>query len=100
HRFFRADHRDRYHGDARAHRDLDEATTSEAMELVPLGEQLAGRLRAFGEHEDELPLVVEEAVRVVGVRGDTAAPRPQRADDRYCPEQVLGQPVDAAAELR
>ena len=43
---------------------------------------------------------MEEAVRVVGVRGDTAAPRPQRADDRYCPEQVLGQPVDAAAELR
>ena len=42
---------------------------------------------------------MQEPVRVVGMRGDAAAARPQRADDRQRPEEVLGQAVDRAAEL-
>ena len=84
---------------AGAHRDLDEPAAPEAAQLVALGEALAGGLRALGEHEHELPFVVQEPVRVVGMRGDAAAARPQRADHRQRAEQVLGEAVDRAAEL-
>ena len=99
HRLLGADDRDRDDRHAGAHRDLDEAAAAEAAELVALGEALAGALRALGEHEHELAFVVQQAVRVVGVRGDAAAARPQRADDRQRAEQVLGEAVDRAAEL-
>ena len=99
HRLLRADDRDRDDRHARAHRDLDEAAAPEAVELVPVAEVLAGALRAFGEHERELLVVVHEPVRVVGVRGDAAGAGPQRAEHRQRAEQVLGEPVDRAAEL-
>ena len=63
------------------------------------GTCLPVRLGALGEHERELLVVVQEPVRVVGVRGHAAGARPQRADDRERPEQVLGEPVDRAPEL-
>ena len=69
-------------GHAGAHGDLDEAAAAEAAELVAVAHQLAGGLGALGEHEHELLVVVEEAVRVVGVRGHAAGARPQRAEDR------------------
>ena len=99
HRLFGADDRDRDHRNARAHRDLDEAAAAEAVQLVALRVPLAGGLRALGEDEHELFLVVQQAVRVVGMGGDAAASRPQRADHRHRPEEVLGQAVDPAAEL-
>ena len=86
-------------GTPAAHRDLDEAAAAEAAQLVAVAVVLAGALRAFGEHEHELLFVVQQPVRVVGVRGDAAAARPQRADDGQRAEQVLGEAVDRAAEL-
>jgi len=53
----------------------------------------------IGKDEHELLLVVQEPVRVVGVRGDAAGARPQCADDRHLAEQVLGEAVDGAAEV-
>ena len=100
HRLLGAHDRDRDDRHAGAHRDLDEAAAPEAAQLVALAVLLAGPLGALGEHEHELFFVVQQPVRVVGVRGDAAAARPQRADDRHRPEQVLGQAVDGAAELR
>ena len=57
---------------------------------------LAGGLGALGEHEHELLFVVQQPVRVVGVRGDATAARPERADDRQRAEEVLGEPVHRA----
>ena len=99
HRLFVADDRDRHDRYAGAHRDLDEATAAEATELVALARELPGALRALGEHEHELLLVVQQAVRVVGVRRNATGARPQRADDRQRAEQVVGEPVDGPAEL-
>ena len=99
HRLLGADDRDRDDRHAGAHRDLDEAAAPEAVQLVALAEVLAGALGAFGEHERELLVVVQQPVRVVGVRGDAAGAGPQRAEDRQRAEQVLGEAVDRAAEL-
>ena len=59
---------------AGAHRDLDEAAAPEAAQLVALARTcLPVALRALGEHERELLFVVQQPVRVVGMRGDAAA---------------------------
>ena len=69
------------------------------MQLVPVAEVLPGALRPFREHEHELLVVVQQSVRVVGVRGHAAGAGPQRADDRQRAEEVLGEPVDRALQL-
>ena len=99
HRLLVADDRHRHDRHAGAHRDLDEPAAAEAAELVPVAHELAGRLRALGEHEHELLVVVQEPVRVVGVRGDAAGARPQRAEHRERAEEVLGEPVHRAQQL-
>ena len=79
-----------------AHRDLDEATAAEPLELVAVARELAGRLGAFGEREHELLLVVQQSERVVGMRGDATGACPQRADHGDPPEQVVGESVHRA----
>ena len=100
HRLLGADDRDRDRParrrasrSRRSRRDRSGAAGSARGTCLPVA------LRALGEHEHELLLVVQQPVRVVGVRGDAAAARPQRADDRHRAEQVLGQAVDRPAEL-
>ncbi len=99
HRLLVADDRHRHDRHTGAHRDLHESAPAEAPELVAVAHELAGGLGALGEHEHELPVVVQEAVRVVGVRGDAAGARPQRAEDGQLAEEVLGQAVDRAQQL-
>ena len=86
-------------GHAGPHGDLDEAAAAEPAEPVALGVVLRRALGALGEHEHQLLLLAQQAVRVVGLRGDAADARPQRPDHGDLTEDVLGQPVDRPVEL-
>ena len=52
-----------------------------------------------GEHEHELTVVLQESVRVVGMRRDTAEAGPHRADERNGTEQVLCESIDGPMEF-
>ena len=67
HRLLGAHHGDGDHGHAGPHGDLDESAPAEPAQLVTLPVQLAGALGALREHENELLLLPQEAVRVLGV---------------------------------
>ena len=99
HRLLGADHRDRDDRHARAHRDLDEAAAPEAAQLVALAEALARCPWCPRGTRARAVLLVQQPVRVVGVRGDAAGARPQRAHDGHRRGTVLGQAVDRAAQL-
>ena len=94
-----ADHGDRHDGHPGPHGDLHEAAPAESAQLIALGVRLARALRALGKDQGQLLVVVEDAVGVVGVGDDAAAPGPQRSDHRKGPEEVVGQPVHRTAEL-
>ena len=61
-------------GHAGPHGGLHEPAPAEALELVTVLVELARALHALGEDEDQLALVVEEPVGIVGVGGDARRP--------------------------
>ena len=77
-----------------AHRGLDEAAAAEAAQAVAVLVELLGALAALGEDQDELLLVVEEAMDVRGVRGDAADLRHQHREARIALEEVLDREVE------
>ena len=86
-------------GHAGAHRDLHEPAAAEPAELVALAHELARWPWCPRGTRARAAVVVQEPVRVVGMRGDTAGARPQRAEHRQRAEEVLGQPVHRAQQL-
>ena len=96
HRLLGADHGDRDDRDAGAHRGLHEAAAAEAAQPVAVLVELLGRLRALGEDEHELLLVVEQAVHVGRMRGDAADLGDEHAEEREALEEVLDGQVQLA----
>ena len=78
----------------RAHRGLDEAAAPEAAQPVAVLVELLGALAPLGKDEDELALVVEQAVHVGRVRGDAADLGQQHREARIALEEVLDGQVE------
>ena len=96
HRVLGADDGDRDDRHAGSHRRAHEAAAAEPAQLVALPVELARALLALGEHERQLALVVQQALRVRRVRGHDADLVRQRPDPRVALEPVLGEHVERA----
>jgi hypothetical protein len=86
-------------GHAGPHGDLHEPAPAEAPQLVALAVVLARALGALGEDHDQLLLLAQQAVGVVGVGLDAAQPGPAQVDQRDALEHVVRQPVDRPLQV-